>query len=268
MNRLADYHLHTSLCNHAHGTMKEYVKTAIKNNLGEIGFADHAPIKTGAGERFRMRPRDLQIYFETIQILQKQYKTLKIKTGIELDFIVEKIDILKKFSQNTNFDYVIGSVHYMQLPNQKKQAYLSEIKAESVTTLYELYFNLIEKLARSGIFDIIAHFDLPIKFWGGFGNKEFKMAKRTLESIKKAGVCLEVNTSGFRTKGVLAPYPGKRLLNYACQLGIPVTLGSDSHHPNDVGSHFKEALQILIETGFKSISVFENRKRKSIPITC
>lgn len=58
---LADYHIHTSLCNHANGTMKDYIKMALQKNISEMGFADHNPMNFRYGGRFRMRHRDMEI---------------------------------------------------------------------------------------------------------------------------------------------------------------------------------------------------------------
>ena len=40
---LANYHTHTWRCQHARGTEEEYVKAAIKQGFGVLGFSDHTP---------------------------------------------------------------------------------------------------------------------------------------------------------------------------------------------------------------------------------
>ena len=39
----SNYHTHTYRCNHATGTIEDYVKEAIKANIDEIGISDHLP---------------------------------------------------------------------------------------------------------------------------------------------------------------------------------------------------------------------------------
>ena len=39
-----DLHNHTTLCNHATGTMEEYIQKAISLNIDIFGFSDHAPM--------------------------------------------------------------------------------------------------------------------------------------------------------------------------------------------------------------------------------
>ena len=72
IEQLADYHIHTSFCNHANGTMKEYVKYAITAGLNEIGFSDHNPLPAIFDSHYRMQPDDLKIYLKT-----RCYKTCR-----------------------------------------------------------------------------------------------------------------------------------------------------------------------------------------------
>lgn len=78
-NNLVDYHIHTSLCNHADGTMKEYVKSSIEVGLKEMGFSDHNPLPPGYDGRFRMRSDDMNIYLDTIADLQEFFPEIRIK---------------------------------------------------------------------------------------------------------------------------------------------------------------------------------------------
>ena len=38
---IVDLHNHTRLCNHAQGTMEEYIQVAIDSNVDVFGFSDH-----------------------------------------------------------------------------------------------------------------------------------------------------------------------------------------------------------------------------------
>ena len=264
--KLADYHIHTSFCNHANGTMKEYVRFAITAGLSEIGFSDHCPLPSQFDSHYRMLPDELPIYLKIIADLQTRFREIHIRIGIELDYIESATDYLKKFVAENNFDYVIGGVHYLNNDSDSHLSYLNDLPREKKSALFCKYFESIQQAANAGIFDIIAHFDLPRRFWGDLDDESVWCAKMALETIKKNDLCLEINTSGFRTKSVLEPFPGKNLLHLVREMDIPVTLGSDSHSPLDVGSYFREAIALLKEIGFKKISFFSHRKRRSIAI--
>ena len=39
----ANYHTHTVRCNHARGSEREYIETAIARGMQVLGFSDHVP---------------------------------------------------------------------------------------------------------------------------------------------------------------------------------------------------------------------------------
>ena len=266
IEQLADYHIHTTFCNHANGTMKQYVKQAISAGLSEMGFSDHSPLPARFNNYYRMLPEDLQIYLNIINDLQAQFPQIKIRTGIELDYIEEAIDYLENFVSNNNFDYIIGSVHYLNMNTSQHLAYLNDIHDHEKIGLFQIYFENVKKAIKTGLFDIIAHFDLPRRFWGDMDNMSMSYAVHALELIKKNDLCLEINTSGFRTKNVEEPFPCCKLLHLAKDWEIPITLGSDAHKPVDVGSYFDEAIALLKEIGFEYIHLFANRQRIPLKI--
>jgi len=63
---LVDYHVHTHLCKHATGTPDEYVISAIRNGISEIGFSDHCPWPSGFDPKYRMMASEFDSYREII----------------------------------------------------------------------------------------------------------------------------------------------------------------------------------------------------------
>ncbi len=83
--------------------------------------------------------------------------------------------------------------------------------------------------------------------------------------IKKADLCVEVNTAGWRAP-VKEAYPGVMLLAKCRELGIPLTLGSDAHSPQEVGYGLQRAVQLLAGLGFREIATFCGRRRIMRPL--
>ncbi len=262
MNKqLADYHIHTTLCNHANGAMKTYVKQAISLGLCEMGFADHNPLPAQFNNPYRMLTEELNNYLDIINDLRQQFPQIKIRAGIELDYIENAADFLDNFVSENNFDYVIGSVHYLKSDSNYQLTYLNDFSLDDPAQLFNKYFDQLERAIATRWFDIIGHFDLPRRFWGDMNRELIERAGKILEQIKHYDLCLEVNTSGFRTKNVEEPFPSLTLLQMAYDLDIPLTLGSDAHQPKDVGSHFQETKALLKQIGFEYIYFFENHQR-------
>ena len=76
---------------------------------------------------------------------------------------------------------------------------------------------------------------------------------------------MEINTSGLH-KNYSEMNPGPDMLRMMSQRHIPIVIGSDSHNPKRVGENFIVALEGLQQAGYSTVSIFENRKRKDLPL--
>ena len=109
---LPDYHIHTTLCNHAWGEMEEYIEHAISIGLGEIGFSEHMPVMPEP--HLCMSYDDLPFYIQRVKELRERYcGRISIKLGAEIDMDPGRTDEIKKIIDTSDFDYIIGSVHYL-----------------------------------------------------------------------------------------------------------------------------------------------------------
>ena len=89
---MIDYHVHTSLCNHANGTMEQYIRQAVEIGLTEICFLDHL-ILHEKGRRLTMSPEELPFYFHAARHLANKYKDqIQVKVGLEVDVIPAYLD--------------------------------------------------------------------------------------------------------------------------------------------------------------------------------
>ena len=88
MRQLVDYHVHTGLCPHATGQMREYIAVALERGLTEIGFCDHLPLVATAEKNYTMSRDDLDTYVGEVAALRNEYRDdISIKLGIEADFL-------------------------------------------------------------------------------------------------------------------------------------------------------------------------------------
>ena len=129
------------------------------------------------------------------------------------------------------------------------------------------YWQNLAASAETGLFDCLAHPDLIKNYRAAnwrFHEWEEDIAL-ALDRIAKTGVAMELNTSGAH-KMFPEMNPGPQMLRMMRQRNIPVVIGSDSHLPHRVGENFVAALETLRDAGYESVSVFENRRRKDLPL--
>ena len=62
-------------------------------------------------------------------------------------------------------------------------------------------------------------------------------------------------------------YPSLEILKMAKAAGMPLTFGSDSHAPEDVGADFDLARELAEEAGYRSILTFRNRQPVELPFS-
>lgn len=266
---LIDYHIHTKMCHHANGEMEEYVAEARKKGLDEIGFSDHIPMYFLPEEErdptIAMQEEELPLYIEKVKLIQAANSDFKIKLGLEADFVPGYEDELREILGKYDFDYILGSIHFIDKWGFDNMHYIDNYKKWDIAELYAYYFEQLQKAAQSKAFDILAHADLIKKF--GFRPQVdiSPVYEKVTDVIKNADICIEINTAGLRVPAKEI-YPNRAFLELCYAKKIPLTLGSDAHKPEQVGESFDQAVKLIKSVGYNEIASFDKRKRKMVSL--
>jgi histidinol-phosphatase (PHP family) len=263
--RLVDYHVHTKLCGHAVGEPEDYVREAIARGLSEIGFADHMPLLDRRDPRISMAPDDLPQYVDMVKDLQESVSGIRVRLGIEMDYIPGRMEDIWEAASRHEFDYVYGSVHYIDEWGFNDSRNVAGYKGRDCDLLYARYFELFCEAAEQGGFDIMAHPDIIKKHGITTTLPIGRLYAEAAEALSRAGVAIEINTSGLR-KTAAEIYPALPFLRACAERGVVVTLGSDAHAPREVGMDFDLALGLLEKAGIREIATFEGRARVMVSI--
>jgi len=258
---IVDLHNHTTLCNHATGSMREYINRAIEKNIDIFGFSDHAPMNYDT--KYRMSFDDMQSYEESIKELADEYKDkIEIVSGYEVDWIDGYID---DRVINANVDYLIGSVHFLDGWGFDNPEFIGKYKEIDIDELWNRYFKTITKMVKSNMFDIVGHIDL-IKVFKFLPTKDiYQFVEETLDTIAKSNMAIELNSAGYR-KPIGEAYPSKEILQMAYDRNIPITIGSDAHSIEQVGMYQDKIYQFAKSTGYKKIVSYKSRVPIEYPI--
>ncbi|MEN4052748.1 MULTISPECIES: histidinol-phosphatase [Sulfurimonas] len=258
---IVDLHNHTPLCNHAEGEVEEYIEAAIEKGTKIFGFSDHAPMDFDPA--YRMKFEDMQQYETQVRNAKEKYKEkIEILLGYEVDYLPGHMD---KRVLEANVDYLIGSVHFIEGWSFDNPEFIGKWKEQDVNEVWQKYFDTIETMAKSKLFDIVGHLDL-IKVFNFMPTKEIgKLAKNALLAIKESDMVLEINVAGYR-KPVAEAYPSLELLTQAYALDIPITLSSDAHKPEQVGLYNDAVIRMAKDVGYRECAYFVNRERKFLTL--
>lgn len=252
-----DLHNHTTLCHHASGSMDEYITKAIDLGIDIYGFSCHSPMDFDPS--YRMKLEELPLYCQMVEKIQNKYKNkIEILLGLEVDFIDTREDLLKKEIFQYPFDYLIGSVHFLGDWGFDNPEFMGEYAKRNIQECWEKYLYSITKMAKSGLFQIVGHFDL-LKIFGYIPTQKcHQYIQKTLEVIKNHEMILEINASGLR-KPIQEQYPSIEILTMAKKIGVQITFGSDSHSVEQVGFGYEKCLKIAKDTGYSQAVYFKNK---------
>jgi histidinol-phosphatase (PHP family) len=279
---LEDWHTHNELCRHAVGNIEEYIKRAIELNIGLLGISDHFPyeyLKNGSVlieevpyHEYAMKLSEIESYFSTIEKLKRKYTNeIQIRIAFEIDYFRSQEEALNKYFKNRikELDYILGSAHMLHGISKlfvfDDKRFLGMYKEyESIDNIYLEYYHKLQSMITSEEFDfdILGHFDLPKKYNKRPIDKDLVMneALRTLELVKKKDLTIEINTGGLR-KEVKEQYPSFEIVEKIYELDIPILLGSDAHHPNDLAYRFDKIVKHIKKIGYNQLAHFNKRKR-------
>jgi histidinol-phosphatase (PHP family) len=261
-----DYHMHTQYCRHAAGRMEQYVRQALALGLQEICFTPHIPLPgfPRGPEGLRMEPEDAEPYFREVERLRARYPQLSILCGVEADFYEGFEKTVEEFTSAYPLDLVLMSVHFLRDWPGENWLFDFDFPGRSPAEVYHDYFEALERGISTGLYDALAHLDLirqpghPV-----LASNEEDVAE-VLAMAARAGMSLEINTSGMR-RSCRLPYPAPEILPLAAARGLPVITGSDAHEPQLVGHGFAEVGQwIAASPGLRRVR-YRARRARELP---
>jgi 2-C-methyl-D-erythritol 2,4-cyclodiphosphate synthase len=183
-----------------------------------------------------------------------------VKLGLEVDWVGERADELADRLAPYPFDYLLGSVHWLDGVHGVDGAVGGGAWEKwSEDEVWRRYVEALSAAAASGCFDVLSHPDLA-KINGARGSDAHY--SQLAAAVDNAAVALEISSAGLR-KPIGELYPDPRLLELS---DAPVTLASDAHRPAHVGEDFGLVLELARTSGRETVSVFNGRTRRQEPL--
>ena len=255
---LGDYHTHTVYCD-GNNTPREMVQAALEMGLPAIGFTGHG--ETAFDYSYCMTKENTAKYVEDISALKAEYDgRIDVLCGIETDIYSPIIE--------HNFDYVIGSAHYVKVGNDycvvdidfdTFKDVLNNRFGGDALAFCESYFEGVSRTKELVDCDILGHFDLVTKFneleplIDVTDKRYINAATDALDVLLKTDVVFEVNSGaisrGYRT----SPYPAPFILRYIREKKGRIIINGDTHNKNNLCCDFENSLALVKECGFKSV---------------
>lgn len=256
MNNKQNLHTHTTYCD-GKNTPEEMILSAIEKGFDSIGFSGHSYMSYS--DYFGKLPDRTEEYKREINFLKEKYKEkIKIYLGLEVD--------MYSGPDMADYDYLIGSVHYLKIGEEYVAFDRGEQHVETVINKYfggngmeyaKCYYKALAELPQYGNFDIIGHFDIITKhsdnrsFFDENSSQYLNAAFEAAEKLSGKIPFFEVNTGAISRGYRKAPYPSIPILKRLKELGFGAIITSDCHSKDALDCKFDESAELLKECGFK-----------------
>jgi histidinol-phosphatase (PHP family) len=262
-------------CGHAKGQLSSVVEAAWARGFTTYGLSEHCPRYHREHlypEESALTPADLGAtfagYVKAAGELRAQYAgRLELLVGFETEALPLGIwpDKMREIRASAAFDYIVGSVHSIgdtwidfNLESSERAA----LACGGWEALRCAYFDQLSELVSVLQPEVVGHVDLIRRFEGHgfeFSQLALQHAERVLEAALVAGSAIEVNAAPAR-RGFGPVYPGPQVLARARAMGVPVTLGDDSHGPDTVGVGLDACLRAIQGAGYSQVHYLTRRE--------
>lgn len=272
----ADYHMHLARDAEPLGPdrvtlehVDRYRRAAQACGLAEIAITEHVyrfSVAAGWVDDAGWRDgcvADIAAYAALLAEAAAETGAPAVRAGLELDWVPGHEREIAAVAAGHDWDVVLGSLHRLG-PHEIDNPANSVWETASEAEVWERYVDGWCDAAASGIYDTMAHPDLA-KVFGSRPPDPARLHGRMIDAAAAAEVCVEVGSAGYR-RALGELYPAPELLAGFARAGVPVTLGSDAHHPAGVGRGLERALAELVAAGHRSVTVFRRREPRRLPV--
>ena len=247
---LKNFHTHTTYCD-GKNTTEEMILAAINQGFTALGFSGHS--HTSIDPSYCMTTDETRRYIDELKALREKYADkIRIYIGLEADLYTDETDL-------SEFDYTIGSVHYVKAgdvyvpvdesPAQHQIDYVNKYFGGSFISFSQAYYENVAKLGEKINPSFIGHFDLVTKFNENdclFSTKDPRYIEAwqpAADELLKLKVPFEINTGAIARNCRVTPYPALDIAEYITERGGEFILSSDCHDSDFLSCGFDECLK-------------------------
>ncbi|MRT94124.1 histidinol-phosphatase [Ancylomarina sp. 16SWW S1-10-2] len=274
------YHTHTSYCD-GKAKAEAFIQRGIDLQMKAIGFSSHAPFPLDVS--WNMVENQLMNYVDEIKFLSTKYQNeIDVYLSLEIDYIPEFTKSFAHMKEVCALDYTIGSVHLIKSPIKNEFVFLDGPDtnySHGLECLYQgdikqmvtAYYHQVNEMILQEKPDIIGHIDkVKMNNKGRYFSEDEKwyqnLLLETIDIIKGTECIVEINTRGLYTKKSKSFFPELNFAKECKKNKIPMTISTDAHHPDELLSYFNEAVEMLKESGYDSVRIYDKGVWKNAAI--
>ncbi len=271
---MIDYHIHTSFSFDCRANIVDVCRAALDKGLKYIAITDHVDIDDSlAFDEWNINDvHGINGYINSIKKVQVLFPKLNITFGLETGYTPSGYEKMLEIVDDINPDFIIGSIHFIDGYNIFfENYYKNKTKKQAFDRYLECVYDSIIPLSKYA--HIIGHIGYICKaFEIPYDDTSMKYTdfKSSIDDILKSiidnDLGIEINTSGLRSDAKMTLPDFDIICRYKKLGGNILTIGSDAHLIEQVGSYTNTAVDIAKSAGFNYLNIFEKGDMKFIKI--
>ena len=268
MNKV-NFHTHTYRCQHAKGDIEDYVRSALDHGITTLGISDHTPwfYQDGYVSKIRMKADMFDEYIERInQAKQKYDGQIKIYSGLEVEYHIDKLPWLIQLANEHGLDYMILGNHSYPHDEYGQTSCHDFFGIEDPKDIH-LYVDVLTKAVESDLFSCIAHPEVFMRGYQKLDDTAIWAFEQIIHIAKSHDVILEYNLNGLPWDNMygIHTYPHPVFWQMAGKAGCKAIVGYDAHFPEAFETWedaYQNGMQLLKDSGCTIVDMIPMGKYK------
>lgn len=259
---MIDAHVHLEKGPYTREWLQEFIFYAQERGIREIYFLEHTHIFRECSSLYSEmsqyngyqqswyckkleKSRPLIDYLLFADKMRRESFPVKVRFGLEVCYSQQHEKEIEKLKNSYSFDFLVGAVHFidgwafshLRQPWKKEDCDLNK--------LYYRYYELLLKLADSGLFTGLAHPN-SLQCFGAYpvGNYD-EMYEELAGKLRRNGMYIEESSGLAINYGDRQLGMNRRMLEIMKKGNVSILTASDAHIPRNVGLYFKEMTDIM-----------------------
>ena len=247
----ADVHAHTS---YSDGSgIPLMVEAAEAAGLDAVGFADHCNLSETWRDERLLWNRNFDCTYarrrEALGIVAER-TDVTLYDAVEMDYEPELEATIGAFLDTADFDYAIGSVHYVSGKQVFPFESFADVSEAGRQAFVEEYYDAVVSLVESELFDVLAHADLVENHPALRGLTTAAQRDRVAAACAESRTVPEINAGRTGDRGEFDLFhPTELLVEAFRDHDVRFVVGTDAHDPADFDDRVPRLEQRLDAAG-------------------
>lgn len=267
MQALHDCHIHSSFSTDSNTPMADMAQAAISLGLAGIAITDH--FHPDYPVMIHRTGQPTNAYHQAMELTRERYKKqLDVQLGLEIGVMTGRtILACQAAAADYPYDILLAAFHSTRTQPFDYLGNAHTLTAEELSVFYYQY--VLRCIKQFKDYDVLAHVNLADRYADRPPQEQayLPLLDEIFKLVIREGKGIEINTSSYRYGMGDRTTPTLSMLRRYRELGGEiVTVGSDAHAPEWVGSRLEDGYRMLKAAGWNYYAIYKNRKPVFLPL--